>query len=112
LTVVREIDAHLALGPNGRYVAGVIKRTRQLTYQEAVDLRAAWGAAWGAARDAAWGAARGATRGAARGAAWDAARGAAWGAAIALLVRDLISDEHFDSLYGPWAKVIDGKDTK
>lgn len=83
LTVVRELDAHLALGPNGRYVAGMIERTRRLTYQEALGLRAAWGAA----------------RGAARGAAWDAA--------LAFLVRDLISQDHFDRLYGPWAQVID-----
>jgi hypothetical protein len=132
LTVVREIDAHLALGPNGRYVAGVIERTRRVTYAEVAALRAARGAAWDAARDVAWDAAwdatrdgawdavrnaardavRDAVRDAARdatwGAAWDAARGAAWDAALALLVRDLISKEHFDCLYGLWARVIGG----
>ncbi|MDE2107085.1 MAG: hypothetical protein KGL39_58300 [Patescibacteria group bacterium] len=114
LRVVREIDPYLALGPNGRYVAGIIERTRKVTYDEATQLRAAWGAAWDAARgaawgaawDAAWGAARGAARGAAWGAARDAARDAARGAALALLTRDLITPKQFDRLYGPWAKVI------
>jgi hypothetical protein len=63
------------------------------------------GAAWDAARDAAWDAARGAA-GDAAGAAWDGARGAAWDAARALVVRDLISKEHFNVLYGPWAEVV------
>ena len=65
---------------------------------------AAWSAAWSAARAAAWSAARDA----AWDAAWVAARVAAWGdAALALVTRDLISQEHFDTLYGPWAQVID-----
>jgi hypothetical protein len=63
---------------------------------------AAWDAAWDAARGATWGAAWDAALGAARGAAWDAAWGAAWG----LVVRDLISEEHFDTLYGPWREVV------
>jgi hypothetical protein len=37
-----------------------------------------------------------------RDAAWDAA----WVAATALVVRDLITLEHFDTLYGPWRDVI------
>ena len=45
------------------------------------------------------------------GAALDAARGAALGAArgaaCALVVRDLISEEDFDLLYGPWANVME-----
>jgi hypothetical protein len=32
---------------------------------------------------------------------------AAGDAAFALLVRDLITAEHFDVLYGPWASVMD-----
>ena len=130
LTVVRELPAWMALGPNGKLVAGVIERTRQITYEEALDLRAAWGAAWAAAGaaaraaardaaraaagaaagDAAWGAAWGAAGDAARAAAGDAARDAAWDAALALLTRDLISAEHFDALYGPWQKVIGDPD--
>jgi hypothetical protein len=87
---------------------------------------AAWGAARDAARDvaqdAAWGAARDAARGAAQdaaqdaardvardvawGAARDAARGAARDAAWALVVRDLIAPEQFDTLTGPWVSVM------
>ena len=89
LTVVREIDAHLALGPNGRYVAGVIERSRQLTHQEVIDLADAGDAAGADAGDAAWAAAgdaaRDAARAASRDAAWDGARdgagAAAWDAA-------------------------------
>jgi len=77
---------------------------------------AAWDAAWaatrgatrGATRDATRDATRGATRDATRDAAWGATRGAARDAALALIVRDLISEEHFNTLYGPWVSVIEG----
>ncbi len=120
--VVRELPAWQALGPNGEAVAALIERCKTLTYDEAKQLSAAWAAvraaAWGAARaaarDAAWAAARdaarAAARGAARGAVWGAAREAAWDAARdavwALIVRDLISPELFEVLYGPWRSVI------
>ena len=40
----------------------------------------------------------------------DAAAGAAWLAAVALVVRDLISDEQFQILYGPWASVMEAEE--
>ena len=128
--VTGEVDAHTALGPQAAQIATLIRRAATITEDEARRLRAArgaaWdaarGAAWGAAWDAAWDAARGAAwdaaRGAARGAAWGAARGAAWGAAwdaawgaawdaaCALVARDLISTEHYDTLTTPWRTVI------
>ena len=120
LTVVAEIPAYLALGPNGREVALLIDRAARLTADEARGLAAAWAAAWDAAWDAAWYAAwdaawdaawYAAAWDAARGAAWDAARGAAgdaaWYAAGALVVRDLITPKQFDLLYGPWRTVIE-----
>jgi hypothetical protein len=60
-----------------------------------------------AAQDAARFAARNAARNAiaAQDAAWPAAS-AAWPAALALVVRDLITPEQFDRLYGPWASVM------
>ena len=65
---------------------------------------AAWDAsqyaARGAAWDAAWAAARGAEWDAARGAEWDAAWDAAW-AAVAIIVRDLITPDQFDTLTAP-----------
>jgi hypothetical protein len=126
LSVVREIDSHLALGPNGREVAALIDRARRLTPEESEALGAAWDAArhaaryaaWDAAWDAAWAATRVAAWDAARDAASDAARGvarnaapyaardAARNAASALVVRDLITLEQFDVLYGPWRSVI------
>jgi hypothetical protein len=45
-------------------------------------------------------------RDAARNAAWDAAWAAARNAALALIVRDLITAEQFELLYGSWRSVI------
>ena len=101
LRVVEELPAHQALGPQGEQVAAVIERAGRLTAEEVRRLDAAWNAAWNAAQDAA----RDAARNAARNAAWDAAWNAAWNA-LALLTRDLISQEHYDMLIGPWRDVI------
>jgi hypothetical protein len=119
--VVRELSAWRALGPNGEQVAALIGRASRVTFAEAQQIDAArvaaWDAArWAAARDAAWGATRDAAWAAAR-AASDAARGAtrdaagaaaaaAAGAAAGLVVRDLISDEQYQLLAGPWLAVI------
>ena len=59
---------------------------------------AAWDADWEASRYAAWDAASNAPRDDARYAAWDAA----WDADLAILVKDKISDEHFEILTKPW----------
>lgn len=139
LTVLREVDAHLALGPQGEHVAAMIERARQLRRWEVGSLRTAWYADRIAdriaARDAAWIAAGDAARGAAGDAAWVAAarttaRGVylavAWEAAKdttrALVVRDLIgqhgfTQEHYDTLTRPWRTVVgplhpDDKDLK
>ena len=132
--VRRELPAHEAFGPQGESVVALIERARRLTLREVVRLAAArdavrdavwaaaWdaardaarGAAWDAARDAAWDAARAAARGAAWAAAWDAARAAAWdaawyaarGAVGALVIRDLISAEHYTALTGPWRSAL------
>jgi hypothetical protein len=108
--VLRELPAWQSLGPNGEAVAAHIERCRTITPEQAQRL----GAARDAARDAAWYAARDAAwyakSGAARDAAWYAASDAAWyaasGAARALVARDLITPEQFDTLYGPWASVM------
>jgi hypothetical protein len=95
--VLAEVDARVALGPQGVQVAACIERCATLTADEVSRLNAAWDAAWGTTWDAAWDGARVATRGAtrdatrvatrvatrgaaARDAAWDAAaaRDAAW----------------------------------
>jgi len=130
--VVREVDGHIALGPQGAEVAALIGRIRELTGGEVKRLGTAWYAAWDATRyaagDAAWDAARYAARYAAwdaagyaaggaawlaaRGAAWDAAGDAAWDAAGALVSRDLIGhhpgwdQDAYDLLTGPWRQVI------
>ena len=95
LRVVEELDAHLALGPQGREVAALIDRVGLLTGGEVERLAAARDAA----RAAAWAAARDA--------AWDAARAAA----RALVVRDHIgrhgfTQAHYDALTAPWRQVV------
>ena len=108
--VVRELPAYEALGPNGAEVAAFLDLLPTLT-------RTQWSAAFDAARyaardaasdaarsaafDAAWCAAFDAARYAAFDAARDAASDAASDAALALLVRDLISTDHFDVLTAP-----------
>jgi len=122
-------------GPQGVEVDALIRRTSQLTAEEAdqLSLDAARDAGWDAAWNAAWNAARDAGRGEAWWAAWDAAwwaaGRAAWDAAwyapagalgarraaattaAALSMRHLISDHgftrhHYDTLTGPWREVI------
>ena len=100
-------------GPNTAQVEAFLRVVRGLSGEQVETARAAWvadrDAAVDAARDAAVDAARVAAWDAARGAAWyavwvtawDAARGPAWGAVLALVVRDLISPEHFDVLTAP-----------
>lgn len=107
LRVVREVPAHLVLGPNGERVAEILERARQITYVEATNLHAARDAALGTTREAAWDAARDAVLGT----AWDAAWRTARDAALAVLVQDLITPDQFQALYGPWARVIDTKAT-
>jgi hypothetical protein len=123
LTVVAELEAWRALGPQGRHVAAFIDQAEAVTTTDwdtarGISWDAAFYAAWDAARDAA--AARAATRDAAQVAAWDAARGAAaapvaaWHAArvaVALVVRDLIgtsgfTQDHYDTLTRPWRTTI------
>ena len=119
-------------GPQGVHVAALIERARRLTPDEASALGAArdaalgaacgaardaaLDAAWDAARDAAWSAARDAALGGARGGAWGGAWDAVWEAtcaawdaawsAVALVVRDLITTEDYDTLTRPWREVI------
>ena len=82
LKVVAEIDPCLALGPNGRYVAGIIERIRQADRQEIRGLVAAWEATREATREAAW--------------------EAAWGA----VCRDLITPEQYKTLTDLWVSVM------
>ena len=92
-------------GPNTARVEALIETIETITPKQIDKLDAAWDAARDAALGAAWDAAWDAARGAALGAAW----GAAWDAACALVVRDLISEEDFDLLYGPWKIVMEAE---
>ena len=122
--VLREVDAHLALGPQGEHVAALIERCRSLTGDDLDRLYAARVATQDTARIAVRIAAWDAARIAVRIAAWDAARDFAWDtardtardaarvAALGLLCRDLIGrhpgwdQDAYDLLTGPWRDVI------
>ena len=128
--VVAELGPRLALGPQADQLLALLDTAARLTGDNLRDLAAAWDAArdaaWDAARDAARNAARDAARNAAwdaarnaaRNAAWDAARNAAWDAAWyaawyaawdaarALVVRDCLPQEHYETLTRPWVSVI------
>ena len=80
--VTGELPAHEALGSQGEAAAALIDRARRLTADELDSLAAAGDAAWGGA-------------GAAAG---DAAR--------ALVVRDLITTDQYDTLTRTWREVI------
>jgi len=110
-------------GPNTEAIEAIIERLKTMTVDEAEALGSAWNSAWNsarvaardAARDAAWNSARYAAWDSVWDAAWDAARDlvwdaawdAAWDAILALLVRDKITPEQFDILYGPWKQVME-----
>ena len=96
--VTGEPPAHEAFGPQGVHVAALIDRARHLTLDEVRALAPVRGDAWVAARAAAWDAAWDA--------ASDAARTAARDAAGALVVRDLIATEDYDTLTRAWREVI------
>ena len=124
--VTAELDPRLALGPQADQLLDLFDTAERLTGDQFWDLAAAWNAtrdadgnaAWRAAVDAAWGAARRAARSAAMAAAgyaawdaawraaWDADGNAAWDAAEALVVRDCLPQEHYETLTRPWASVI------
>lgn len=112
---IRELPAWMALGPNGEAVAALIEQCRALTPEQAAQLAAAGTAAgaavWAAVGDAVWAAvgasARAAAGTVARAAMWAAGGDAGGAAAWALIVRDLITPEQFDLLYGPWASVME-----
>lgn len=103
--VTEELPAHQVFGPQGEHVAALIERVGTLTRQETDSLvaarDAAWGAAWVTAREAAWEARRSAWV-----AAWVAARDAVCDAVGALVVRDLITTEDYNTLTLPWRRVI------
>ena len=132
--VVAELDPRLALGPQADQLLALFDAVGRLTGDQFRDLAAArdaaadasWDAAWNAAADAAADAARDAAGNAAWNAAWDAARNAArytawdaawytaWdaarnavvGAVEALVLRDCLAQEHYDTLTRPWVSVI------
>ena len=108
--VVAELDPRLALGPQADQVIALFDTAERLTGGKFRDLAAAWTASMTAAWDAAMEAAGDAAMDAAMEAAGDAAGNAAWNAAYdaaeALVLRDFLAQEHYETLTRPWASVI------
>ena len=129
LSVVEELPAWQALGPNGKQVAALIVRSYGLTPEKAaglhyeISLVRQWDKgdalfeAWHRAQTAASASGRRAAVNAADVAVQDAchpqARAAARNAALALVTWDLATEEgpytieHRDILYGPWKKTVE-----
>ena len=120
--VTAELDPRLALGPQADQLLTLFDTAERLTGGKLRDLAAAWTAsmtaAWDAAMEAAGTAAMDAAMEAAGTAAWEAAMyaagtaagNAAWNAAYdaaeALVLRDFLAQEHYETLTSPWASVI------
>ena len=132
--VVAELDPRLALGPQAGQLLALLDTAERLTGDKFRDLAAAWratgyaaryaagnaaryavwdaavdvarNAAWNAARNATWNAARDAAGNAAVDAARDAARNAARDAAEALVARDCLAQEHYETLTRPWRTAV------
>ena len=120
--VITELDPRLALGPQADQLLALFDTAARLTGDKLRDLAAAWNAAgyaagyaaryaardaamyaaYDAARYAAWNAACDAACDAARDAAYDAAYDAAW----ALVARDCLAQEHYETLTRPWRTAV------
>lgn len=131
LLVVREIDAHLALGPQGKEVAALLQRTKSITRREIEGLRSSYVALSIGSVDDAKHAQREAGKHSgiqptvlsAKNAAgrfvcnavgqysWQTAQNAVGDAISALAMRHLIgqhhfTQEHYDTLTRPWRTAI------
>ena len=112
--VISELDPRLALGPQADQLIALVDTAGRLTWDNLRDLDAAWTAALDAARPAARYAAWNAAGNAARYAAWYAARdaagnvagNAAYDAAEALVARDCLAQEHYETLSRPWRTAV------
>jgi hypothetical protein len=112
--VVAEAPTHVTFGPNGVQVEWLCEQLEAATEEqfdrlaEAEARASAWASAWASARASArararaWARARASTSARAR--AW--ARAWARAGVLALDVRDLITTEDFDVLYGPCRDVF------
>jgi len=96
-------------GPNTEAIQAIIERLKTMTLDEANALHkarhAAWSEAWKTAKYAALDAAK--DWNAAKDSAWNAVWNAGRDAILALMVRDEITPEQFDLLYGPWKQVME-----
>ena len=106
-------------GPQTAEVKKLIEKIKTITPEQAKALDAPWDAPWKAVWGAVWTAAIGAGREAAleaaleaawvavRETAWDAGWVAVWDAVLVTVTKDLISEDDFNTLYGPWASVME-----
>lgn len=120
LSVIREVENHLALGPQGKEVIALIERAQTLTQDELKEMDAVWTTLSHTAWDYAWAVSdrdfASDTVGCAvtnikHDAPWDARYVSVIDAGLALIVRDLIgkgefTQEHYDTLSRPWRTVV------
>ncbi|MHB1902618.1 MAG: hypothetical protein ACYCTG_00735 [Ferrimicrobium sp.] len=109
---------YLRYGPQTPEIEAIIAKLATLTDEQAKALTAARNEAWSEASDAAYDVALSAIWSGGRHDVWVAAStdtgywSAIWSVAddaiLALMVRDLITPEQFELLYGPWTSVVEG----
>jgi hypothetical protein len=113
---ITDAALYVTFGPQALEIVALIRRMYELTAGQwdalaAASQAASWTASWVASRDASWTASLAASRDASRAASRDASWTASWTASWALSLRDLIgkhgfTQEHYDTLTGPWRKVV------
>ena len=86
-------------GPNTTQIEALLEKVKTITPEQAKALDAPWDAPWKAVWGAAWVAVREA--------ALEAALVAVWDAVLVTVTKDLISEDDFNILYGPWASVME-----
>ena len=86
-------------GPNSAQVEALLEKIKTITPEQAKALDAPWDAPWKAVWGAAWVAVREA--------ALEAALVAVWDAVLVTVTKDLISEDDFNTLYGPWKEVME-----
>ena len=86
-------------GPNTTQIEALLEKVKTITPEQAKALDAPWDAPWKAVWGAAWVAVREA--------ALEAALVAVWDAVLVTVTKDLISEDDFNTLYGPWKEVME-----
>lgn len=96
-------------GPNTEELKALIEQIFNLSEDQVIELASAHQARRGFSYTMAWNEARNSALDAERDLSWELAWEAAHDAFLALIAKDLITEEQFNLLYGPWASVMESQ---